>query len=62
MEGKFIEVDRSPLSYNEASAEMPEFVRAAQRARDQVADVLVKVKSEYPEWNLPMGVAQSRPV
>ena len=46
---------------NEAAAEMFRVKEAAKRVTHQVADVLMKVKREYPEWNLPREIAQSRP-
>ncbi len=60
MVGKSITTSDGPTSYNQASSEMLEVAQAAQRARDQVADVLMKVKSEYPEWVLPLELDESR--
>ena len=60
MLGKSITIENGLASHNQASAEMLDVAQAAQRARDQVADVLRTVKSEYPEWVLPLEIDQSR--
>ncbi len=56
-----ITIERADEGHNEASAKMLIVAQAAQRATDQVADVLLQVKREYPEWNLPFEIALSEP-
>ena len=56
-----ITIERTQSSYHATSIEMLDVAQAAQRARDQVADVLMKVKMEYPEWTLPLELIRTKP-
>lgn len=44
--------------HSEISAEMFRVAEAVERAMQQVTDVLLKVRRDYPEWNLPSEVVQ----
>ena len=56
-----ITIEETKSGYHGSSNEILEVAQAAQRARDQVADVLMKVKREYPEWTLPLELTWTKP-